>query len=241
MILLRAYSQARLSTFEEDLGLTGTDFNSAISVLTAGYMIGQIPSNMLLTRIGIYLSGCAFVWSCLSAATAGVRNLQSLLAVRFFLGLAEAPFFPGAVFCLSSWYTRGEIARRITCLYVALCIAMASSGLIAAGVFGNMHGAMGLSGWQWLFIIESATGAFFALAGPFFIPDFPGSKTGAGVYWLSEDLRKVAAVRLAADRVSEAEAKHSVWYGLGLALTDVKTWGICKSSSSRFHVVVREC
>jgi hypothetical protein len=52
-----------------------------------------------------------------------------------------------------------------------------------------------LAGWQWLFIIESATGAFFALTGPFFIPDFPGSKTGAGVYWLSEDLRKAAAAR----------------------------------------------
>lgn len=190
-------------------------------------MIGQIPSNMLLTRIrpGLYLSGCAFVWSCLSAATAGVTNLQTLRVVRFFLGLAEAPFFPGAVFCLSSWYTRGEIARRITCLYVTLCIAMASSGLIAAGVFNNLHGAMGLSGWQWLFIIESATGAFFALAGPFFIPDFPGSTTGAGVYWLSEDLRKFAAARIAADRVSEPEASHSVWYGLRLALTDVKIWG----------------
>lgn len=102
---------------------------------------------------------------------------------------------------------------------------MASSGLIAAGVFNNLHGTMGLARWQWLFIIESATGAFFALIGPFFIPDFPGSKTGAGVYWLSEDLRKVAAARLAADRVSEPEASHSVWYGLRLALTDTKTWG----------------
>jgi hypothetical protein len=68
--------------------------------------------------------------------------------------------------------------------YVAAGIAMASSGLIAAGVFNNLHGSMGLAGWQWLFIIEPATGAFLALIGPFFIPDFPGSKTGAGVYWL---------------------------------------------------------
>ena len=96
------YRQARLSTFEEDIGLVGDDFNSAISVLTAGYMIGQIPSNMILTRIrpGLYLPACAFVWSCLSAATAGVTNKETLLVVRFFLGLAEAPFFPGAVFCM---------------------------------------------------------------------------------------------------------------------------------------------
>ena len=138
---------------------------------------------------------------------------------------------------LSSWYTRGEIARRVTCLYVALCIAMASSGLIAAGVFNNLHGSMGLSGWQWLFIIESTTGAFFALIGPFFIPDFPGSTTGAGVYWLSEDLRKVAAARLAADRVSEPEASHSVWYGLRLALTDIKTWGFVSSVDGRFPLM----
>jgi len=110
---------------------------------------------------------------------------------------------------------------------------MASSGLIAAGVFNNLHGTMGLAGWQWLFIIESATGAFFALIGPFFIPGFPGSKTGAGVYWLSEDLRKVAAARLAADRVSEPEASHSVWYGLRLALTDIKTWGFVSILNSR--------
>jgi MFS family permease len=98
------HRQARLSTFEEDLGLVGNDFNSAISVLTAGYMIGQIPSNMILTRIrpGLYLPACAFVWSCLSAATAGVTNKETLLVVRFFLGLAEAPFFPGAVFCTSN-------------------------------------------------------------------------------------------------------------------------------------------
>lgn len=61
------------------------------------YMIGQIPSNMLLTRIrpGIYLCGCALIWSVLSACTAAVNNKAELLAVRFCLGLAEAPFFPG--------------------------------------------------------------------------------------------------------------------------------------------------
>ena len=82
---------------EEDLGLEGTDYNAAITILTAGYMIGQIPSNMLLTRIrpGIYLSCCALLWSVLSACTAAVKNRDQLLAVRFLLGLAESPFFPG--------------------------------------------------------------------------------------------------------------------------------------------------
>lgn len=168
-------------------------------------MIGQIPSNMLLTRIrpGIYLSACAMIWSILSACTAAVNNHAQLLAVRFLLGLAEASFFPGAVYVLSSWYTRRELARRITSLYAALCIAMGCSGLIAAAVFSNLEGTMGLAGWQWLFIIESVTGAFFACLGPFLIPDFPTSNTGAGTYWLTEDLRRVGHARIAADRVSE--------------------------------------
>lgn len=101
---------------------------------------------------------------------------------------------------------------------------MGSSGLIAAGIFSNLEGSMGLAGWQWLFIIEAATGAFFSFLGPFFIPDFPHSKTGAGMIWLTEDLRKIAAARVAADRVSEPRAKESVWNGLRLVVTDIKAW-----------------
>ncbi|KAL2207955.1 MFS general substrate transporter [Sarocladium strictum] len=222
-------AQARISSFEEDLGLVGTDFNQAISVLTAGYMIGQIPSNMLLTRIrpGIYLCGCAFIWSILSACTAAVNNKAELLAVRFCLGLAEAPFFPGAVYVLSSWYTRRELARRITSLYAALCIAMGTSGLIAAGVFSGLDGKMGLAGWQWLFIIEASTGVFFAFIGPFFIPDFPSSDKGAGKIWFTKEQREFAKERLMLDRVSEPAAKQTVWNGLRLVVTDLKTWIFC--------------
>lgn len=214
--------------------MEGTDFNSAITTLTAGYMIGQIPSNMLLTRIrpGLYLSGCAMLWSVLSACTAAAQNHGQLLAVRFLLGLCEAPFFPGAVYVLSSWYTRAELARRITSLYAALCIAMGCSGLIAAGVFSNMEGTLGLAGWQWLFIIEAGTGAFFSLLGPFFIPDFPSSDKGAGARWLSPDLRRVAMARIAADRVSEPRAKESVLHGLRLVVTDAKAWTFCLLGAS---------
>lgn len=90
-------AQARLNTFDEDLGLRGDDYNNAVAVLTIGYMLFQLPSNMLLTRVrpGLYLPLTAIVWSGVSAATAGVRNSQQLIVVRFFLGCLEAPLFPG--------------------------------------------------------------------------------------------------------------------------------------------------
>ena len=99
--------QARLDDFEADLGLVGNQFNVAVSILNVGYMLAQLPSNMILTRVrpSIYLPCCVATWSCISAATAAVHNYQGLIAVRFFLGIVEAPFFPGVS---SSWYQRSN-------------------------------------------------------------------------------------------------------------------------------------
>lgn len=83
---------------------------------------------------------------------------------------------------------------------------------------------MGLHSWQWLFIIEAATGALFGLMAPFFIPDFPGADTGASKIWLTEDMRKIAAARMVSDRVSEPAAEKSIWNGVKLVLKDFKTW-----------------
>lgn len=101
---------------------------------------------------------------------------------------------------------------------------MGCSGLIAAGVFSGLEGTMGLAGWQWLFIIEASTGVFFALIGPFFIPDFPASNKGAATIWFTPEQRDFAKQRLALDRVSEPRAKESVWNGLKLVVTDPKAW-----------------
>jgi len=114
----------------------------------------QIPSNMLITRIrpGIYMSSWMFIWAIVSACTALVQNFGGLVACRFFLGITEAPFYPGATYMLSIFYTRKEVATRIALLYCAQILATGFSGLIAAGVF-QLDGARGISGWRWLFIM----------------------------------------------------------------------------------------
>ena len=124
----------------------------------------SLPSNMAITRIrpSWYLPGAAMLWSIVSASTASATSFGGLVTIRFFLGIVEAPLFPGAVYVMSCWYTRKELALRYAVLYTGLVLAMAVSGLIAAGVFAGLHGTMGLAGWQWLFILEGAIG--FALA-----------------------------------------------------------------------------
>lgn len=106
------FSSARVQGLEADLGLQGNQFNIAISVLFVGYILGQIPSNLILSRVrpSIYLSAFVALWGAVSTCTAAAENFQHLVVIRFFLGLTEAPYFPGALFLLSSWYTKKELA-----------------------------------------------------------------------------------------------------------------------------------
>lgn len=96
------------------------------------------------------------LWATVSALTALSHNFVGLLLTRFFLGITEAPYYPGAVYLLSIFYNRKEIATRIAILYTGNVLATAFAGLIAAGVFYGMDNAMGLAGWQWLFILQGA-------------------------------------------------------------------------------------
>lgn len=88
-----AIAQARLNDLEEDLGMTGTEFNTTVSILFVGYVLMQVPSNMMITKVrpGLYMSGWMLVWAAVSGCTALVQNFGGLVACRFFLGITEAP------------------------------------------------------------------------------------------------------------------------------------------------------
>lgn len=129
--------------------MVGTDFNLATSILFVGYLLMQLPSNLLLTRLppSLYLGLAMAIWGVISAAQAATQSFSGLIVCRFFLGFAEAPFFPGAIFLMSSWYTRGELAHRMAWFYAGSSLANAFGGLIGAGVLSGLDGAQGLHGW----------------------------------------------------------------------------------------------
>lgn len=182
---------------------------------------------MILTRTrpSIYLPACTALWSIISACTALAGNYQHLIAIRFLLGIAEAPFFPGAMYLLSCWYPRRELALRTAVLYSGVLLATAFSGLIAAGVLSGLEGARGLAGWRWLFLVEGAGSFCAALLAGALLPDFPGQRSGLVARWLLTDAeRRVAVERIERDRVSAPSEDASVWRGLVLAVRDVRTW-----------------
>ncbi|KAK1573152.1 major facilitator superfamily domain-containing protein [Colletotrichum navitas] len=214
-------SQARLTSFEADLMITDTQFATAVAVLVPDYVAAQIPSNMILpyVRPSLYLPCCAIFWSGVYALMAGFKSYNGLVACRVVLGLCEASLLPGAIYVMSSWYTRKEIALRTAVLYQAY------SGLIATGVYEGLEGSRGMAGWQWLFVVLALAECCCALVAMVLLPDYPHSETGSARSSLTEDIRLLAIARIQADRVSLPLANStSIWYGLKLTCMDYKTW-----------------
>ncbi|KAK8086390.1 hypothetical protein PG994_001364 [Apiospora phragmitis] len=227
-----AIAQARLNNLEKDLGMSGWEFNTCVSILFVGYVLMQIPSNMFITRIrpGIYMSAWMFVWAVVSACAGAVHSYGGLVAVRFFLGITEAPFYPGATYMLAIFYTRKEVATRIAWFYCAQILATGFSGLISAGVFWGLDGARGLAGWRWLFIIEGAITGFVAIVGFWMLPNTPLT-----THWLTPAERELAHARMERDRVTEShESNASAWEGLKQACKDKRTWLFCLMQN--FHL-----
>ncbi|KAI7764887.1 hypothetical protein LZL87_005600 [Fusarium oxysporum] len=217
-------AQAKLDSLEKDLGLSGNDYSTALAILNVGYMLMQIPSNMILTRVrpSIYIPAWVCLWSVVSAATAACTSFTHLIAIRFFLGICEAPFFPGVFFLLSCWYTKKELALRYAVLYSGLVLATAVSGLLAGGIFASLGGVAGLQGWRWLFILEGAVTFLLGLVAFVMLPDFPATKSQDWLFTAEE--KEVAVNRMVRDAVSEEEHDQSVLHGLKLAVTDIKVW-----------------
>lgn len=158
------------------------------------------------------------LWAIVSACTALTKSYIGLLLVRFFLGVTEAPFYPGALFLLSVFYTRKEIALRISILYTSNIVATAVAGLIAAATFETLDQHMNLKGWQWLFIIEGAV--TFGIAGLeiLMLPDHPLTTR-----WLTSEERQLAHDRIQRDTVGSDESKGAL-AGLKQAMVDPRVY-----------------
>ncbi|KAF3907011.1 hypothetical protein AA313_de0203237 [Arthrobotrys entomopaga] len=216
---------AQVSGMGVELGLSTTQYNTAVSILFVGYILMQVPSNLFLDKIGrpsIYFTVVMMIWGTISASTGAVHNFAGLICARFFLGFIEASFFPGCLFYLSSWYTKKELSLRTAILYSGSLISGAFSGLIAAGITGGMDGKAGLSAWRWLFILEGSITVFIAFFIWIVIPDFPKTTK-----WLSEEERQLACWRLERDVGEEdwsGSEAQKVMHGLKLAFTDIKMY-----------------
>ncbi|KAG5417588.1 hypothetical protein I9W82_005224 [Candida metapsilosis] len=221
-------ASARLGGLEKDLGLVGNQYQVCISILFVGYILFQVPANMIVNKFGrpsVFLTVVMTLWGAISTATGGVQNFGGLAAARAFLGVVESAFFGSALMVLSMWYDKKSLATRNSLLFAGSSISSAFSGLLAAAIL-QMDGLAGIEGWRWLFIIE---GGVTVLTVPFaylILPDKPSNTKFLNemekdlVQWkVRRDLGKVDD--------SDSEAHVTIWQGFKLAIKDEKMWMVC--------------
>jgi MFS transporter, ACS family, tartrate transporter len=170
-----------------DLGFSATIYGTGAGLFFLSYAAFEVPSNLLMVRIGArrWLARIMVTWGLLAAGMMFVRTPIQFYVMRFLLGLAEAGFFPGVIYYLSLWFPGAYRARAISRFYIAAPLASVFMGGLAGSLLG-MKGVLGLSGWQWLFLIEGLPAVAMGVVFLFLLPDRPETAD-----WLS-DREKVA-------------------------------------------------
>lgn len=218
---------SRLGGLEEDLGLVGSQYQTCISILFVGYIIMQIPANMIVNKLGrpsLFITLIMFIWAIISTCTAAVQGFGGLLAIRIMLGFVEAGFFGSALYYLSCWYTREELSLRNAVLYSGSLISGALSGLIAAGIIDNMDGLHGLRSWRWLFIIEGAITVGTVPLAYLILPDMPHNSKFLTP--MEKDLVLWRLRKEVGQDDSDKLNEESYWTTFLLAVKDLKVWCI---------------
>jgi MFS family permease len=138
-----------------DLKFSAAAFGIGASIFYLGYVIFEIPSNLILARVGarLWLARIAITWGLVTCAMVWVRTPNQFYAARFLLGVAEAGLFPGVIYYLSHWFPESHRARALSGFVVAIPLAQVLGGPLG-GTLLSLRGVAGLAGWQWLFLIE---------------------------------------------------------------------------------------
>ncbi|KAI0641721.1 MFS general substrate transporter [Trametes meyenii] len=214
---------AKVLGLAASLHLTNNQYNWALSIFFIGYVLFETPSNILLRKVSPrwYIPLLTILWGVICALFATVKSATGLLAIRFFLGFAEAGFLPGIVYWLSCWYPRSVLGRRFGVLYSTVSLTGAFGGLLATAIHA-LDGTHGIAGWQWIFIVEGCITAGFGLIAAVVMPAYP-----ATARFLSEEERRVIILANEADRAQKA-AESFNGKQIRSAFTDWRTylWGL---------------
>jgi MFS transporter, ACS family, tartrate transporter len=159
---------------QRDLGFSDVVYGRAAGIFFLGYFLLQIPSNLILQRLGArrWVAVLMVTWGIISCSTMFVTTPRDFYTLRFCLGLAEAGFFPGIILYLRNWFPTGARARTMAWFITAGPVAGIIGGPISGALLG-FHGLHGLAGWQWLFLIEGLPAVALGAAVLVYLSDDP--------------------------------------------------------------------
>ena len=189
-------------TMNHAIGLSAAQFGFGAGLFFVGYSTFEVPSNLMLYRVGArrWLARIMISWGLVSAATAFVTGPNSFYAIRLLLGVAEAGFFPGVTYFLAAWFPAQYRTRMLAWFLIGIPASSLIGGPICSLLL-QMNGIWGLAGWQWLFLLVSLPCIPLGFLSLRLLADHPESAT-----WLASDERRVLHEVIASE---ERERPHS--------------------------------
>ena len=203
-------------TMNASLQISASAFGIGASIFFVGYVLLEVPSNLILARVGArrWIARIMVMWGLVSVAMCLVTGVWGFYAVRFLLGVAEAGFFPGIIYFLASWFPAAQRAKMVG----TFMIGMPLSGLIGAPlsttILDATNGLLGLAGWQWMFISEGIPAVLLGIACLWLLPDRP-----ADAPWLSQEQRDRLQTMVDAERRAIEQTRH---YSVFEAVTNLR-------------------
>jgi ACS family tartrate transporter-like MFS transporter len=194
------------------LGITQSEYAFGAGIFFVGYFLFEVPSNLLLVRFGArrWIARIMLVWAVVSASMAFVTGPRSFHALRFVLGAAEAGFFPGIIYYLTSWFPSLYRGRAVSFFMMAAVFSFVVGSPLSGWLLD--HPQLGFAGWQWLFIVEGIPSFVLGAVVLFRLPDGPNDAR-----WLAPEEKAWLIERIDRER-AEQNQRHSL--SLGKTLRD---------------------
>jgi MFS family permease len=202
----------------KDLSMSDAAFATGAGIFFIGYFFFEVPSNVLLKKYGarMWIARIMITWGIVSGCMMFVKDEWTFYVMRFILGIAEAGFFPGVIFYLTLWYPSRLRSSRTAWFVAAIAVAGVVGNPISGWIMDTFSGAMGLTGWQWLFLAE---GIPSVIVGVWVISYLDSSIEEAK--WLTAEEKALLATNLV------AEDKHKTEVKLWDAFKSGKVWVLC--------------
>lgn len=202
------------------IGLTEAMYGFGAGIFFISYALVEIPSNMILYRVGprLWLSRIMIVWGFISAATMFVQTPFQFYAIRFILGMAEAGFYPGALLFLTYWFPSRLRAQAIAVMILGSSLASLIGNPLSGAIMSYMNGLGGLQGWQWVFLLEGLPSTALGVVLLVRLRNGP-----ADARWLSADEKAIVIADLEAENRANTEAGR---HRFGQAFRNPNIWCI---------------
>jgi len=188
----------------KELALTSEAFGFISGIFFIGYFLFEVPSNVMLNKYGarVWIARILVTWGLIAAATAFAQTANQLYVLRFFLGVAEAGFFPGVIVYLTYWFRSKELATTVALFTAAIPVSYIIGAPLSTWIMDNIKW-LDWSGWRWMLFLEGVPAVFLGIACFLFLTDKPEQAK-----WLTQQEKDWLLAELERDRQSRKNVKR---------------------------------